>query len=506
MSLYRAERGPTYHIESLGYCGETPMQNAPIRAKNADVSSRVVVAFRATTSNVMKSANVNPITYTSRGDLKRLEAFCDYPLDSSKAHTVRSLNCRACGCNNTQPVLLLGDMPLANAFAKTAKQARMLERYPLELVFCEQCCLLQITKTIDPTALFKDYMYFSSYSDTMLSHARDLVQRLVVERYLNSDSLVIEIASNDGYLLKNYVELSVPVLGVEPAKNIARVAEEGGVPTLVEFFDASLGSRLASEGRRANIVHAHNVLAHVPKTNEFVQGIRHILDPKGVAVVEVPYAIDLLRGRAFDTIYHEHLFYYSLASLDHLFGRNGLTIRDVEHVDIHGGSLRLMVDTRQSDVRSQAFYALQNEEIRWGVSSYQAYENFAKHVEKLRDNLKNMLGCLKGRGKSIAAYGAAAKGSVLLNYLELGPDTIDFVVDRNPHKQGKFMPGVGIPIRETSYLAEAQPDYCLLLPWNFAEEIVAQEDTYRRGGGRFIVPVPYPRVIAHDAMDVFVSN
>lgn len=409
--------------------------------------------------------------------------------------------CRSCDDTAVEPVVSLGLTPLANELISSPDAAEGQARYPLDLVFCPRCALVQITETVDPEVLFQDYLYFSSFSDTMLKHAERLARRLVEERQLGPDSLVIELASNDGYLLDNYVKAEVPVLGIEPARNVAEVAEAAGIPTLVAFFDAALGARLATEGRRADVVHAHNVLAHVADTNGFVQGIAHVLEPTGVAVVEVPYLRDFLDGCEFDTIYHEHLCYFSLSALDALFSRNGLTIRHVERLSIHGGSLRIFADRRRSSARSDAFHALMAEEASWGVRDPATYRGFGDRVREVRDDLRALLGELKGAGKSIAAYGAAAKGSTLLNYIGVGRETIDFVVDRSPHKQGRFMPGVGIPIHAPEKLAEAQPDYTLLLTWNFAEEIVRQQASYRCRGGRFILPVPHPKIIEGELLD-----
>jgi SAM-dependent methyltransferase len=367
---------------------------------------------------------------------------------------------------------------------------------PLEIAFCPHCTLVQITESVSPPELFQDYVYFSSFSDTMLRHAGELAERMIAERSLNNQSLVIEAASNDGYLLKSYKAHGVAVLGVEPARNVAEVAvTQHGVPTLVEFFTDSLASNLASEKLHADVFHAHNVLAHVPDLNGFVKGIRTVLKPSGVAVIEAPYVKDMLDHCEFDTIYHEHLCYFSLTALDRCFRRHGLTIGDVERVPIHGGSLRLFAKPAESVAAvSPRVAALLKEEAEWGVDSAAPYRAFALRVNQIKNTLRMLLGKLKAEGMRIAAYGASAKGSTLLNYCGIGAETLDFVVDRSTVKQGKFTPGTGLRIYSPEKLLDEQPDYTLLLTWNFAEEILRQQSEYQRRGGRFIVPIPTPRV------------
>jgi SAM-dependent methyltransferase len=395
-------------------------------------------------------------------------------------------------------VLSLGRTPLANALLTREQLAQPEPRYPLDLAFCPACTLVQITKTVPPAELFSDYLYFSSFSDTMLRHAQSLVARLITERRLGPQSLVVEIASNDGYLLQNYKQAAVPVLGIEPAANIAREAEKRGIPTLVEFFGQELAAQLSAEGRRADVVHAHNVLAHVADVNGFVEGIAVLLKPEGVAVIEAPYLKDLLDHCEFDTIYHEHLCYFSLTALDNLFRRHHLFINDVERVAIHGGSLRVTVGKSPHPALPQRgrenVRRLLAEEKAWGVDRFATYRDFGARVEALKATLTTMLAGFKRRGDRIAAYGAAAKGSTLLNYFGIGRETLDFVVDRSPYKQGRFMPGVHLPILPTERLVEEMPDEVLLLTWNFADEILEQQRTYRQLGGRFIIPVPEVRV------------
>lgn len=404
--------------------------------------------------------------------------------------------CRSCGSTGLRPVLSLGRTPLANALRTEDDLAAPEPTYPLELVFCARCSLVQITESVPPAELFREYVYFSSFSDTMLRHAMELSRRMIIERRLSPDSLVIEAASNDGYLLKNYKVAGIGVLGIEPARNIARVAvEQQGIPTREDFFGMTLAQQLVEEGMRADVFHAHNVLAHVPELNEFVAGIRTILKSNGIAVIEVPYVKDMLDHCEFDTIYHEHLSYFSLTALDRCFRKHGLVFVDVERIPIHGGSLRLFaIPVERVNGVPARVSALLAEEAMWGVDTPEPYLNFASQVNQIRSSLRNMLANLKAAGQRIAAYGASAKGSTLLTYCGIGRETLDYVVDRSTVKQGKYTPGTHLRIYSPDKLLEEQPDYTLLLTWNFADEILRQQDEYRRRGGRFIVPVPTPRV------------
>jgi SAM-dependent methyltransferase len=406
--------------------------------------------------------------------------------------------CRSCGAKELELVLSLGRTPLANALLTQEQLTQPERRYPLDLAFCPSCTLVQITETVPPADLFSEYLYFSSFSDTMLRHAQSLVLRLIAERQLGPRSLVVEVASNDGYLLQYYQQAGVPVLGIEPAANIASEAEKRGVPTMVEFFGQQLAGQLRARGQRADVIHAHNVLAHVADLNGFVEGIKILLKDDGVAVIEAPYVKDLIDHCEFDTIYHEHLCYYSLTALDRLFRRHDLFIQDVDRISIHGGSLRVTVGKSSHPALSQRgrenVTQLLAEEAAWGVDRFATYRDFGTRVEALKATLTSMLAGFKRRGDRIAAYGAAAKGSTLLNYFGIGLETLDFVVDRSPHKQGRFMPGVHIPIRAPERLLEEMPDEVLLLTWNFADEILEQQKAYRQLGGRFIIPVPEVKV------------
>jgi hypothetical protein len=406
-------------------------------------------------------------------------------------------SCRSCGARGLELVLSLGETPLANSLLRTEDLDRPEARYPLDLVFCPTCTLVQITETVPPEQLFRDYLYFSSFSETMLSHASDLVGRLIPQLGLGPQSLAVEIASNDGYLLQYYKAAGVPVLGIEPAQNIARVAiEERGIPTISEFFGVELARKLVADGRRADVVHANNVLAHVADLGGFVDGLREILAADGVAALEFPYLGDMIEHSEFDTIYHEHLCYFSLSALVHLFGRHGLKALDVERLPIHGGSLLLTVARAEADREpTLAVAALLEQERSRGMDKLAFYRGFAARVLALKKQLQELLARLRSEGHRIAAYGAAAKGSTLLNTFQIGTETLDFVVDRNTHKQGLHMPGVRIPIAPPERLCEAMPAYTLLLTWNFADEILRQQAEYRSRGGKFIVPIPDVKVV-----------
>jgi len=408
------------------------------------------------------------------------------------------LSCRSCGHSGLETVLSLGSTPLANALLTADQITRPEESYPLDLALCPYCSLVQITETVSPEKLFGEYFYLSSFSDTMLLHAEEIATRLVRSRGLGSAHLVIEVASNDGYLLQYYKRSGVPVLGIEPATNIARIAEqERGIPTLCEFFGDALAERLSTEGRLADVVHANNVLAHVSDLNGFVSGLSRLLQQDGVAVIEVPYVKEMIDHCEFDTIYHEHLSYFSLTALHDLFRRHGMNITDVERVPIHGGTLRIfaMKDDEGRVKQSSAVELLLAEEAKWGVSKVAFYRGFGERVEGLRRDLLQLLNELKAQGRRIAVYGASAKGSTLLNYFGIGRETLDYVVDRSTMKQGYYTPGTHLRIYPPARLLEEAPDYALLLTWNFADEILAQQAEYRRRGGRFIIPVPEVRIV-----------
>lgn len=403
--------------------------------------------------------------------------------------------CRSCGSVHGRPVLDLGIQPLANNLLTSADLAKPEPKFPLRVALCESCWLLQITDIVPPVDLFSEYLYFSSFSDALLRHARESVEARLGEGGLGKDSFVVEIASNDGYLLKNFVAAGVPCLGIEPAANIAKVALERGIPTLNQFFSLATARSLAAEGRQADLILGNNVFAHVPDTNDFVAGLAALLKPSGRIALEFPYACDLIEHVEFDTVYHEHVFYFTVTALVPLFRRHGLEVIHVEHLPIHGGSLRFFAAHAGAHPVDSSVQKFLHAEQSKGVGSTRYYDDFGARVRRIREELLALLKQLKSEGKTIAAYGASAKGSTLLNYYGIGTETLEFVADRSTAKIGRLTPGTHLPIVAAEQLAARRPDFALLLTWNFAEEILRQQQAYRDAGGRFIVPLPEVRVV-----------
>jgi len=407
---------------------------------------------------------------------------------------MRITECRASG-GQLLPFLNLGETPLSNALVKPGQLNAPEVRFPLELAFCSDSALVQITENIPADVLFADsYPYFSSFSDHLLQHSRDHALALIKSRCLDRDSLVVELASNDGYLLKNFVAAGIPVLGIDPAPDQASAAIAIGVPTLTDFFGLTMAERLVAEGRKADVIIANNVFAHIPDINDFTAGMKTLLSDDGLITIENPYVRDLIDHCEFDTIYHEHFFYHSCTSIDRQMRRHGLHLNDVEYFPhLHGGTLRWHIGHRD-DPSPQAVRYLADEHEA-GLDDFRYYRRFADRVVSIKQDLLKLLRSLKSDGKTIAAYGAAAKGATLLNYVGITTDLVDFVVDRNVHKQGLLMPGTHQPILDPSVLLERQPDYLLLLAWNFKDEILRQQAEYTNRGGRFVIPVPTPEVI-----------
>jgi len=404
--------------------------------------------------------------------------------------------CRFCGHGLKHTFVDLGMSPLCESFLTAAQLNQMEPFYPLHVLVCDNCFLVQLGEYVSPEKIFTEYAYFSSYANTWLDHCRDYTDEMIKRFGLNSKSFVVELASNDGYLLQYFVQKNIPVLGIEPAVNVAKVAVEKGVPTLVKFFTKELATELAAEGKRADLLAGANVLAQIPDLRDFVAGMKILLKPGGVITVEFPHLLRLMEGNQFDTIYHEHFSYFSFLAAEKIFAAFGLVLFDVEELSTHGGSLRIFgrhAEDSSKPVSARVVEMKAREEAA-GLSSVDSYRSFA---EKVKDTKRQLLECLiqvKQEGKSIVGYGAPGKGNTLLNYCGVGTDFLDYTVDRNPYKHGQFTPGRHIPIYSPEKIRETRPDYLLILPWNLKSEIMQQMAHIREWGGKFIVPIPQATV------------
>ena len=405
--------------------------------------------------------------------------------------------CRFCRAELRRTFVDLGRAPLSNAFLTKDRLRSMEPHYPLHVYVCEKCLLVQLEEFATPDTIFGDYLYFSSFSDLWLHHAEDYARRMTEELSLSAGSLVVEAASNDGYLLQYFRERGVGVLGVEPAANVARVAEAKGVPSDIAFFGTATARRLVAAGKAADLICANNVMAHVPDLNDFVAGFAILLKPDGVITVEFPHLLRLIAGRQFDTIYHEYFSYFSLLVVDKVFARHGLRVYDVDRLPTHGGSLRIHAchDANPARERTGRLHAVLDEELAAGLAELAAYDRFAETAADVKCEVLAFLIAARREGKLVAGYGAPAKGNTLLNYCGVGPELIRFTVDRSPHKQGLYLPGSRMPIFAPGHIFEAKPDYVFILPWNLEDEIVEQMVAVRAWGGKFVVPIPHLRIV-----------
>jgi SAM-dependent methyltransferase len=410
----------------------------------------------------------------------------------------RSPRCRFCGKPLSHVFVDLGMSPLCESFLSLEQLDRMEPFYPLTVRVCDACFLVQLSEYVRPAEIFTDYAYFSSFSTSWLDHARRYTDMISERRKLGPDSRVVEIASNDGYLLQYFVKKGIPAFGVEPAANVASAAEERGVPTWVGFFGAESAEELARTRGRADLMIGNNVLAQVPDLNDFVEGYRILLKPSGVATLEFPHLLRLMEGNQFDTIYHEHFSYFSFLTAETIFRKHGLRLFDVEEMPTHGGSLRIYASpSGPADLpETPAVEGMRRLEREAGLDRIERYSSFPEQVHRVKRDLLKYLVAAREAGKTIAGYGAPGKGNTLLNYCGIRTDLLDYTVDRNPHKHGKFLPGTHIPIFPPERIRETRPDYVFILPWNLKDEIMGQLAYIREWGGRFLVPIPEVREYA----------
>jgi hypothetical protein len=404
--------------------------------------------------------------------------------------------CRHCGSALKASFCNLGTSPFANSLIEPQDTSAAEKHYPLELFLCSNCLLVQLDAFETPDAIFSNYSYFSSFSDTWVAHARRYVEKVCNEYKFDQNSQVVEIASNDGYLLKEFVARKIPALGIEPAVNVAQVAQDAGVPTINKFFGSALARELVGQGLGADLIIANNVLAHVPELNDFVGGFKILLKAKGVLTIEFPHLLRLMEGVQFDTVYHEHFSYFSFLAAEKLMASHGLQIFDIERLETHGGSLRLYVTHQENAVgHGPGVSSLREEELGAGLLGIDGYRKFPDMVRKVRRKLLRFLLDAEENGKVVVGYGAPAKAVTLLSYCGVGADLLQFTVDRSPHKQGRLLPGSRLPIYEPDRIREVKPDYILIFPWNIKDEIINQLSYARSWGAKFVVPIPEVTII-----------
>jgi SAM-dependent methyltransferase len=416
---------------------------------------------------------------------------------SLQSKEMENYECRFCKCKLSHVFVNLGISPLSNAFLKEENLNEDEKKFPLKVFVCENCFLVQLPEFETPENIFNDYVYFSSYSKSWLNHVENYVEMISTKNKLGKDSLVVELASNDGYLLQFFKKKGIPVKGIEPAGNVAEVAEEKGIETLVEFFGEKLARKLSDEENKADLIIGNNVLAHVPDINDFVKGISILLKPNGTVNMEFPHILRLIKHNQFDTIYHEHFSYLSLNTVKKIFDFHNLAIFDVEEIPTHGGSLRIYAkhDNNKNLEIKNSIYKLLEKEKEYGLLDLEIYLKFSKKVELVKKELLKFFHNAKENGQKIVCYGAAAKGNTLLNFCEIGTESVEYVVDNNPHKQGLYLPGSHIPIKNPNEIKKTKPDFVLILPWNIKDEIMKDNSFIHDWGGKFVIPIPEVSVI-----------
>jgi len=406
-------------------------------------------------------------------------------------------NCRFCKAPLSRIFVDLGMSPLSNSFLKPEMLNEKEAFYPLRVFVCEKCFLVQLSEFESPQNIFNDYAYFSSYSDSWLKHAENYVKMMMIKFQINEENLVIELASNDGYLLQYFKKSGIPILGIEPAANVAKVAESKGIPTMVKFFGVDTAKELVSKKKQPHLIVGNNVLAHVPNLNDFVKGMKILLNHNGIITMEFPHLLQLIKNNQFDTIYHEHFSYFSLLTVIKIFSSHGLTIFDVEEIPTHGGSLRIYVTHSKNNTfhMSKKVDELINSEKKFGLTNITTYTEFSKKVQEIKKNIREFFINAKKEEKKIFCYGAAAKGNTLLNYCSIGNDFVDCVLDLSPYKQGLFLPGTHIPIKNPDYIKKIKPNYLVILPWNLKEEIMEEMSFIREWRGKFVVLIPEVKIL-----------
>jgi len=413
---------------------------------------------------------------------------------------MKNTGCRFCNANLTKIFVDLGMSPLSNSFLSSDILKKEEKFYPLQALVCDKCFLVQLPEIVSPEKIFNNYAYFSSLSDTWLKHSENYVNAMLDRFCFDSNSLVVEIGSNDGYLLQYFKKKGIPILGIDPAANVVKVAEQKGIPTLVKFFSKKIANELLSENKKADLIVGNNVLAHVPNLNDFVEGLRVLLKPNGVITMEFPHLLQLIKQNQFDTIYHEHFSYFSFLTVQKIFSFHKLPIFDVEELSTHGGSLRIFAKHFENDSHnvSNGVSELLEKEKKFGLEDILTYTSFSEKVKTTKKNINEFFNRAKNENKKIVSYGASAKGNTLLNYCGIGTDFIDYAVDHTPCKQGLYLPGTHIPIKKPDKIHKTKPDYVLITPWNLKEEIMGKISYIRDWGGKIVIPIPMVMLFSYD--------